>query len=309
MLDAGTSAATITSYSISGATWAPTQIITNAIDFFSIDSTGDKILVATPAATKVFPIGGGGATTIDTKDITYQFGYLNRAGTTVFYQNSGALYTAVVSSTPNPQPIQAANVTSVRGVSPNEQYILYNSTWDSDNFLSDLYLTATTASATATTLVSTITGGLFGATTGDNFTADSKFVVWAENVNTNSGLGDFYSMPIAGGTPAKITTGLWANFAATGSKQLYVDNCPKCTDFSEPGNQPSNINVIDLSAPTPTPNVLVTMADVPQTFPFQPLYLNRPTNDRFTYTFSQNPPTASGNPPLGGNGLYAVTGW
>src|SRR5262249_26930804 len=121
-----------------------------------------------------------------------------------------------------------------------------------------------------------------------------------ENVDTSAGVGDFYAMSLPSGTPAKITTGQWQNWSATGAKVVYQDNCQGCSATARKGLAYADIKVIDLSQSSPTPTLVQAGTDVQLTSALYGLYM-APTKDRIIYTYSQN---TSGSPD--GNGLYSV---
>ncbi len=313
--DGGTPSATVTSYAIAGTgdagTWTPAAIISSALNFWSTDTAGDSIMVATTAGTFVYPIGGGAAVAIDTKNIENQttgdwtFGYLAKGGAKVFYSTAaGDLWTASSTAPTNPAAVQNTGVKFVRALSANESYMMYTTTFDSQQFGGDLHLTATTAAAGATTLVSTTTGALFGTNALDDFTTDSQFAIWIENLDTQQGIGDLFAVPVTGGTPKQFASGEWQNASATGTKIVFNDNCAGCSGTGGTGNAFADLKVVDV-ATTNAPTLLQAGADVPLQAGGNSLWLS-PAKDRLIYTYSQNTPS-TGTVAAGGNGLYSIT--
>jgi len=191
-------------------------------------------------------------------------------------------------------------------VSGDENWLVYTTTWDKGapppaSFGSDLFLTKTTAGFTPVQLGTGTSNALFGLDGPDQFTTDSSHVMWIENVDTNSGTGDFYAMSLPSGTPTKIATGQWQNWSATGAKVVYQDNCPTCSATAGKGLAYADLKVVDLSQSTPTPTLVQAGVDVQLTSGLYSLYMS-PAKDHIIYTYSQNNATGTGD----GNGLYSV---
>jgi len=313
--DGGTPSATIDTYAIAaggdaGTLWTQTQIATGALDVWSTDTAGDQILVATPSGLSTYPIGGGTAVPIDNKDIghyigeaDWSFGYLTKnAGKVIYSTAAGELLTAVNGASPNASDIQATNANYIRAIASTEGYIMYTKTFDSQYFGGDLYLTATTANATPVTLSSVTTSALFGITALDDFSADSSYVIWIENLDTNQGIGDLYAVPVTGGTPKQYGTGIWQNASATGTKIIFNDNCNGCSGSGGTGDAYADIEAIDLTS-AGGPTKLQAGADVPLSSS-NSLWMNN-AKDHVIYSYSQNAPS-TGTVAPGGNGLYAI---
>jgi len=303
--DGGTPSATVTAYAIGTTTWAPTLIMANALDVWSTDTAGDKLLVATPTAISFCTLAGV-CVPADAKNIQNGFATFMRMtknGATALYSTAaGDLHT--VTPPGLPAVVQAANVNFVRSVSADEKYILFTKTFDNQQFGGDLYLTSTAAGAPApVTLVGTQTGALFGVNSLDDFTADSAYVVWIQNLNTSLGLGDLYALPVAGGTPKQFATGEWQNVTATGTKIVFNDNCADCSGTAGTGNAHGDIKVVDVATAN-APTLLQAGADIPLVAGGNSLFLDK-AKTHVIYTYSQND-QASGVPASGGNGLYSV---
>ena len=310
--DGGTPSATVTAYAIGaggdgGTTWTPSSLATTALDFWSTNSAGTSVMVATPAGVQVCTLAGvcvpGESKNIENNQWT--FGYMNQAGTSIYYTTSaGDLRTATTAAPAVGLPVQASNVNFVRAISGDDKYILYTKTFDTQQFGGDLYLTSTAANAAApTALVSTPNGALFGVSAADDFTADFSRVVWIQNLNTSLGLGDLYAVPVAGGTPAKFATNEWQNVTATGTKIVFNDNCNGCSGTGGTGNAYADIKVVDVGT-TNAATLLQAGADVPLTAGANSLYLSK-DKTKVVYVYSQNA-QSTGTPANGGNGLYAV---
>jgi hypothetical protein len=313
--DAGAPNATVNSYAVAsdGGAWGSTSIVAaNGLPTFSWDGDGGNgttVFTATTAPDEsLTPVTGGSATPVDTKDVNqgdWTFIYVNRAGTSVLYNSGGALYTSPTTS-PTPATVQGTGVNYVRAISSDENWLIYTTTWDKGapppaSFGSDLFVTKTTAGFTPIQLGTGTTNSLFGLSGPDQFTTDSSHVLWIENLDTSTGTGDFYAMSLPSGTPAKITTGQWQNWSATGAKVVYEDNCALCSATAGKGLAYADIKSIDLSQANPSPTLVQAGADVPLTSGLYGLYMS-PTKDRIIYTYSQNNPSGTGD----GNGLYSI---
>jgi hypothetical protein len=297
--DGGTPVATVTSWTNA---WAATSLsVTSALNFWSANSAGDKLLVATPSALSWIAWDGTGSLTqIDAKDIENGgFGYMEKDGNNVLYTTmAGDMYTSPT-GTPAPTQLVASGVKYLRSIAPDDSHVIYSTNLDAQQFGSDLYLQSTSSASSATTLVSTLKGALFGLGSLDDFTTDSAYVLWIDNVDTSAFIGDLYYMPIGGGTKAKLTTLEWLNLSGQGSKVVYNDNCQGCgVDSNNQVIGVADIKSVDLSQTTPTPQSLQDGAD-PQ------IYMAA-TKDRVIFTYSQNVPADDGGTLANGNGLYSI---
>jgi hypothetical protein len=233
--------------------------------------------------------------------VPVNFGYLTKPGTNVIYTTvAKALSTAPVAGTPVTQLVPAPAVSVLRAISPDEKWAVFHTNTDSAQFGSDLYLASTTTAGTPTTLVPNTTGALFGLVPDlDTFTADSSHVLFITNLDTAHGIGNLNSLPVAGGTPAQISTVVWQNVSGLGSKVVFNDNCANCS--GAPGSAPgqADIKVIDVAGAAPA-KVIQKGADAN-------LYINQ-GRDTILYTYSSNPAVSpdAGPPPAGGNGVWAV---
>jgi hypothetical protein len=195
-------------------------------------------------------------------------------------------------------------VNFLRSISGDDGYFIYSTSFDSKMFGSDLYLTKAMAAAPApTALVTTTNGALFGLRSSDDFTTDSKYVLWIENLDTTAGVGDFFSMQLPSGTPKMIATGQWQNISGAGSKVVWEDNCPACSATANKGTAYADLKVLDVSTSN-TPTTLQKGVDVPLVAGQNGFYANA-AKDHVIYTFSTNP-TSTGTVPPGGNGLYSI---
>lgn len=298
--DGGTPVAIVSTY---GAAWAPTPVISDGLNFWSSDTAGDKLLVGTTTNLQVFPLPTGTGATVDSKSVQNGLGYVKKNGNAAIYSTSaGDLWESPLPPT-TPLELQTTGVKLVRAISPDDNYVIYSSNLDSMMFGGDLYLSSTTTAATAVTLDSMTTGALFGQTSADDFTSDSKYVLWIENLNTMQGIGDLYAATVAGGTPAKIAGGEWQNASATGSIIVYNNNCGGCSGTGGTGKATADLYWVDVSTTT-APALLQAAADVPLQAGSNSIYMN-PAKDHVIYTYSQDLDSTS-TPPLGGNGLYSV---
>ncbi len=267
-------------------------------------------MVATPLGTTVYPIAGGAPTVIDTKDIfhavassDWTFGRMNGAGTTVFYSTAaGELDTAAISVTPNPQAVQATGAKFIRAVSPDENYTLYTTNFDTQMFGGDLYLTKNIAAAgTPITLSNVTTSALFGLSSLDDFTADSSQVLWIEALNSGTGTGDLYAQAVANGTAKMIAGGVWQNGSATGTKVVYNNNCASCSGTGAQATAQGDLYSVDVASGTPT--LLQAQVDIPQSASSSIYFDKAKTHTIYAYSLNT---ASTGVPANGGNGLYAV---
>ena len=296
--DGGTPVATVKSFNPS--TWAATPLAFAGLNFWSSNSAGDKLLVATTLDLEVLNTDGTTAvpTVIDTKSIQNGFGYMEKDGQNVLYSTAANDLFTSPTGTPAPLTLEASGVKYFRAISSDDKYMIYSSNLDSQQFGSDLYLQST-STAGKTDLVTTVKGALFGLVSTDNFTTDAKDVLWIDNVDTSSFTGDLMYMPVGGGTPAKIASAEWLNLSAQNSKVVFNDNCQGCgTNSSGAVIGTADIKSVDLSAATPTPTPLQAGAD-PQ------IYMAA-TKDHVLFTYSQNVPADDGGVLANGNGLYSI---
>lgn len=311
--DGGTPSATVTDFVLAaggdaGTTWTPNVIISSALAEWSTDTAADKVLVATTTGLSVCPLPTGVCTPGELTNIEnnlWTFSYMNQAGTQIYYEKpTGDLRTATTALPAVATDVQATNVNFVRAISPDDKYILYTKTFDTQQFGGDLYLTPIPNSGAAAplSLVTTQTGALFGVSAADDFTADSSYVVWIANLNTQEGLGDLMAVPVGGGTPKQYATGEWQNVTATGTKVVYNDNCSGCSGTGGTGNAYADIHVVDVATSTKTD--LQAGADVPLVAGGNSLYLSH-DKTKVIYAYSQNA-QSSGVPANGGNGLYSI---
>jgi hypothetical protein len=311
--DGGTPSATVTDFVLAaggdaGTTWTPNTIISSALNEWSTDTAGDKVLVATTTGLSVctLPVAvctAGELTNIENNLWTFE--YMNQAGSQIYYEKAtGDLRTATTTLPAVATDVQATNVNFVRAVSADDKYILYTKTFDTQQFGGDLFLTPipNAGAAAPVGLVTTQTGALFGVSAADDFTADSTYVVFIQNLNTQEGLGDLMAVPVTGGTPKQYATGEWQNVTATGTKIVYNDNCSGCSGTGGTGNAYADIHVVDVA--TSTKSDLQVGADVPLVAGGNSLYLSH-DKTKVIYAYSQNA-QSSGVPPTGGNGLYSI---
>ena len=299
--DGGTPVATVKSFD---STFTATTLAFAGINFWATDTAGDKLLLSTSTSAPTLSVeavdGTGIPTVIDTKSVQTGFGYMMKDGNHVFYVSAANdLWVAPIAAASAVQ-LESTGVKYVRAISPDDKYMLYSTNLDAKQFGSDIYLQSLALDAGASTgLVTTTKGALFGLVSTDDFTADSNFVLYIDNVDNSAFIGDLYYKSLAGGSATKITTLEWLNLSATGSKVVYNDNCTGCGENS---NKQvigvADIKSIDLSASTPTPTSLQAGAD-PQ------IYMSAP-KDRVVFTYSQNVPADDGGTLANGNGLYSI---
>jgi hypothetical protein len=204
--------ATISSFTSTGRTRA--DLVTNAENSWSSDAAGTKVLVSTASGILVVPVAGGASTIIDPQGF---LGQLISVGATAIYgTTSGQLRSA---STTSPSPMTLA--TSWGGfyaVSPDQNKVLYYDKSNSSG--TDIDLAATT-SASSARAISTATNG---TVSGDAFTADSTYALYATANSTCTGASTFNGAPVSGGNPVLLGQSVWSDWAATGAKVVFNDN-------------------------------------------------------------------------------------
>lgn len=294
--DGGTPAATVKSFD---AAFAATAFSYAGLNFWATDTAADKLMVGNASQTEVGPFDGSTANVvIDTKSVLSGFGYMKKDGATVLYSTAANDLWTAPSAGGTPVQLEASGVKYFRSLSPDDNYMIYSTNLDAKQFGSNLFLQPTTT-GTATTLVSTTKGALFGRVSTDDFTADSKYVLYIDNVDNSADVGDLYYAPVTGGAGKKVTTLEWLNLSATGSKIVYNDNCTGCgVNSNQQVIGVADIQSIDLGASTPTPTTLQKGAD-PE------IYISAP-KDRVIFTYSQNVPADDGGTLANGNGLYSI---
>jgi hypothetical protein len=130
--------------------------------------------------------------------------------------SSHALFRAALGA--QPVQLQAAGATDLRALSPDGNWLLYDSMVDPNfRFFYDLTLAPTSAGGAAHSLVPDATAHLFGP----GFTADSRYALWLDGVDPTSSLGTLTAFPVAGGGAITVETAVHSWFAV-GSAKLLV---------------------------------------------------------------------------------------
>jgi hypothetical protein len=202
--------------------------------------------VSAQAALVAYPVAGGAATTIDAAG---GFGSFTNDGLSVIYTTpTMALKRSTVAS-PSPVTLAASGITGIRARSLDDKWLLGYMTVGSASDQGDLYLASATTPGTPTTLTADVTGGLFGS---DGFTTDSSHAIYYPDI-TSTGVGTFYAVASAGGTPVALGTNVWIHHAAAGAKVAFNDNY-------DTNNNTADIRVADTSQSGP-PTLVVSLAD------------------------------------------------
>jgi hypothetical protein len=255
--------------SYSGATWTANTLATGVQPRVVIAPTGATVLVNSPAGLIAYPVAGGAPTTIDPDG---GVGMFTSDGLSVIYTTPANALKRSTIATPTPTTLAPTGFAGIRAKSPDDKWVLGYSMLASGD-LSDLFLTSASAPGTPTTLSPGVTAGLFQS---DGFTADSSRAIYYTDIA--NGVGNFFSVPSAGGTPTAVATNVWLHYAALAAKVVFNDNYDESTSTGD-------IRVVDTSQSS-APTLLVSLAD--DTF-----YIAG-SKDKVVYTWSYIPGTMAG---------------
>ena len=224
--------------------------MTNATDFFSVDSSGTKVFsIDSNNMGMVRTIGTVGATVIDT---SVSDGFITLDGSAVVYSTlDGALKRATV-ATPAPTTLMSMNVNGIDGVAGDQTYLVFSNMFDQNSGLYDMFVAKTEVAGNPVTLDAMPTGSLYG----DPFTTDDKYVVFYTDVDTTDFAGTLNSLPVKMvGQQNQIATRVWLSFAAGGSKFLYNDGYVSTTTGGT-----ATLKSVDLSTAAPA-TIIATKAE------------------------------------------------
>jgi hypothetical protein len=200
-------------------------LITGTQPVFALDASGTHVLVSSPSGLVVYPIGGGAGLPID-RDGTG--GTLTRDGGSVVYTTNAQALKRSPLAMPAPLTLVPSGVVGLYGLSPDESWVLTYRSQAQGGQTSDLYLASATMPDPARALSVSTSASIFGAA----FTADSRYVLYFDNVSVASGVGDFVVASVSGGPPTKVTSEAFVAAATAGSQVLVTDNCTTCSGVS-----------------------------------------------------------------------------
>lgn len=140
-----------------------------------------------------------------------------------------------------------------RSLSPDGKFVLYYNSQDSTTGVGDLSLSSTTVANMTTPLTTMADGAIFG----DAFTTDGTRLLFYTNVAT--GVGDFKSVDLAGGTASTISTNVWVSYNTPKPKGAIFNDNWKAGAMGTNGR--ADIKVIDDTSTTDAPTTIVTKAE------------------------------------------------
>jgi hypothetical protein len=248
-----------------GSNFDPVPIATNVDSYFDVDQAGGQLLISSAGGLFVYPSAGGAVTPIDA---TGAAGTFTKDGKDVIYTTNASALRRLRVASPPPITLVANGLSEILAVSPDENWILARNSKMNLSF--DLYLASATTAGGATPLSAMPTADLFG----DPFTADSRYVLFFTNA-ANGNTGDFYVAPTMGGTPTKVTSNAWREYATAGTRGVVNDNYN--TNGGSSGNGIADIESFDATNPAGL-KTLVTAADAN--------FYASPRKDEIVYSWS-----------------------
>jgi hypothetical protein len=223
----------------SGAAWAGTTTSPLTYGTFIVDPTGAHLLAgATPMYSGVVSVdvATGKSTTLATLEGLPAF-YIDNGATAVFTQ-VGTTSTSIAAS-----PVATPNATTIAAggkypfnATPDGAHFLYATSKSTSIPVGayDINLGSTTG-GTPVALSATLSNVLVG----DEFTADSKYVVWNANAVVKTSLagisytGTLTAQTLAGGAPITIGSAVAQVFAVGGAKLVFSENLSATTNKSD----------------------------------------------------------------------------
>jgi hypothetical protein len=248
--DAGVSNATIDS--VDPTTGVTTSVATNVgmMSGFSLDSAGTHLFYIDALGKGQLLTLGSGTVAVDAAE-TITSGFLVPDGSAVIYATAaGALKKATLGGgAPTLSTLVATNANQILATAPNNQLVLYSSSYDSNNG-GDLSLVQLTGTPAPVSLVAT------GFIYGDAFTADSSFALYFDNPAANL-TADLHAHPTGAGAAQTIATGVWNEGALMGAKIVYND------DFVSTGKNTGRADLkwVDVAAGG-APTLIATQAEL-----------------------------------------------
>jgi hypothetical protein len=276
--ESGSGTITVSSWSTTG--WGENDLVvgtapySTTVPVWDTDTAGDQIAAITAAGQlQVVPvIGAAGAINVGGATGTTQF-LMAKSGLNVLSGTTAALSSTILPANVTVQPVAITGTGAFGGLwtpfgalgaSPDGTEILYYSTEDTTTDAVDLYLAANAAASTPTPIVTSKEGAVFG----DVFTADSKYVIFVNELSAAGGavqgsIGQLNVWDIANSKLIAVSGGMhsdWdSNALATGSMVLYNDNF--LTGSSTATEGIADLKTVDVSATTLTPTVIQAEAD------------------------------------------------
>jgi hypothetical protein len=248
--DMGPIAATLST--VDPTTGATTQIATDLVNFFSLNTAGTKAFVVDLNSNGIIYQPGAATITIPEPVGAVLGGFMLKDGSAVIYNTmSGALKKATLTATTATiSTLIASGAGLLVAVSPDQNSLLVGNTFDTMTGTSDLSLITLSGTPASTQLVAS--GGI---TFGSRFTIDSSWALYYNNLQADQS-ATLLASPVAGGAMKTISTSTWDDFAVSGTKIIYNDN------FKSMGmTGRADGNVLDVAGAA-GPTLIVTQAEL-----------------------------------------------
>ncbi len=264
----GANVATLAAFT--GATFAQ-QVLANDVQApFAADRTGSHVLVSGQSGLALYALPSGAGTPLDA---TGAAGRFTKDGANVVYSTSAMALKRSPVAMPAPTTLVSGGIGRLLGLSPDERWALTYQSTSANGQTFDLSV----ASAVAPGAPARLSVGTNAALYGDAFTADSSYVLYFDNVDGATGLGDFYLARSATGAPTKAASFAWIAVATAGTKVLVSDNCATCSNAR---TGLADIEALDATHPADV-TTIVTQA-------FANFYLS-PARDKVVYSWTCRP--------------------
>jgi hypothetical protein len=208
------------------ANWTKTDIqVGGASSYWEGDPAGTKVTTLDAKnLLDVSNIDGTGKTQVDVTAVAFALLYGDATGVvyrTTIVNNSNSLRSSPVA---NPVPLNLLNgtVAQLLALSPDHKYVMFSSVaQDQMTLESDIYLASTTVAGAPATIDAQAT-----ATTsyGSDWTTDSTYALYFTAVDGVNFIGTLNARPVGANQPKMISTMVWTDIAAKGTKVVFNDN-------------------------------------------------------------------------------------
>lgn len=245
--------------------WTPLLYVPQVPIGFALDPNGQQVVTASTATLGVFPLDGGPATVLDPTTAINGNTFLQGSFSDPFFVDytteSGGLMETYVAN-PSPTMLVDAGVTAIDTLSPNDQWLLTTSQFDSNNNFLDFSLAsalnpgALQSVATSTEFQSEPLGL---SPSGGIFSTDSSWLFFYSDYGTTSTdvtVGNLYAVSVkAPATQRLISNGTaFDDIPLVGSTVVVLDNF----ELPDGSTIPTvDLDWFDLSTNNP-PTVLAT---------------------------------------------------
>ncbi len=233
-----------------GASGSGTTLSAAASMSFQTDAT--KILYNTSGGLMLADATTGATTLVDPTGGPSSI-FTHDGQGAIYVTTDGAIKRYPMASPNQPSVVASGGFQSVASLSPDDRWVLASKTMDPNSGNADIYVASAASPAPAVTILGTPTGTFYGS----SFTADSSHVLYVDNAA--NGAGDLHVVPTSGGPGVKVASRMWIGFATTGARVVYEDGFVPNVGLDAQGI--ADIRVIDVSAASPTPTLLVNQAD------------------------------------------------